>query len=37
MSGKLKVRGAFNASIFAFYIAMGINAGRIHRLQQAVP
>ena len=29
---KLKVRGAFKASIFAFSIAMGVNFGRIHRL-----
>jgi hypothetical protein len=35
--GKLKVRGAYKASIFAFSIAMGVNFGRIHRLQQAVP
>jgi len=31
---KLKVRGAFKASIFAFSIAMGVNFGRIHRLLQ---
>ena len=34
---KLKMRGAFKASIFALCIAMGVNFGRIYRLQQAVP
>lgn len=34
---KLKVRGAFKASIFAFSVAMGINFGRIYRLLQVDP
>ena len=29
--GKLKVRGAFKASIFAFSVAMSVNFGRIYR------
>lgn len=34
---KLKVRGAFKASIFAFSVALGINFGRIYRLLQVDP
>ena len=34
---KLKVRGAFKASIFAFSCAMSINFGRIYRLVQVDP
>jgi hypothetical protein len=34
---KLKVRGAFKASIFAFSVAMSINFGRIFRLIQVDP
>jgi len=34
---KLKVRGAFKTSIFAFSVAMSINFGRIHRLIQVDP
>jgi len=34
---KLKVRGAFKASIFAFSVALGINFGRIYRLIQIDP
>jgi hypothetical protein len=34
---KLKVRGAFKASIFAFSCAMSINFGRIYRLIQVDP
>ena len=32
--GKLKVRGAFKASIFAFSVAMSVNFGRIYRYIQ---
>jgi len=35
--GKLKVRGAFKASVFAFSVAIGINFGRIFRLLQGDP
>ena len=34
---KLKVRGAFKTSVFAFCVAMGINFGRIFRLIQVDP
>jgi hypothetical protein len=34
---KLKVRGAFKASIFAFSVALGVNFGRIYRLIQIDP
>lgn len=34
---KLKVRGAFKASVFAFSVAMGVNFGRIYRLIQIDP
>jgi len=34
---KLKVRGAFKASVFAFSVAIGINFGRIFRLIQVDP
>jgi hypothetical protein len=34
---KLKVRGAFKASIFAFSVAMSVNFGRIFRLIQVDP
>ena len=34
---KLKVRGAFKASVFAFCVAMGVNFGRIYRLIQIDP
>jgi len=35
--GKLKVRGAFKASIFAFSVAMSVNFGRIYRYIQDNP
>lgn len=35
--GKLKVRGAFKASIFAFSVAVSVNFGRIYRYYQANP
>ncbi|MFH1943844.1 MAG: transposase [bacterium] len=35
--GKLKVRGAFKASIFVFSVAMSINFGRIYRYIQDNP
>jgi hypothetical protein len=34
---KLKVRGAFRTSVFAFSVAMGVNFGRIFRLIQVDP
>ena len=34
---KLKLRGAFKASVFAFTVAIGINFGRIFRLIQVDP
>jgi hypothetical protein len=34
---KLKVRGAFKTSVFAFSVAMGVNFGRIFRLLQLDP
>ena len=34
---KLKVRGAFKTSVFAFSVAMGVNFGRIFRLIQVDP
>ncbi len=34
---KLKVRGAFKASVFAFSVALGVNFGRIYRLIQGDP
>ena len=34
---KLKVRGAFKASIFGFSVAMSVNFGRIYRLLQGDP
>jgi hypothetical protein len=34
---KLKVRGAFKTSVFAFSVAMSINFGRIYRLLQGDP
>jgi hypothetical protein len=34
---KLKVRGAFKASIFAFSVALGVNFGRIYHLIQIDP
>jgi hypothetical protein len=34
---KLKVRGAFKASLFAFSVAMSVNFGRIYRLLQVDP
>ena len=34
---KLKVRGAFKASLFAFSVALGVNFGRIYRLLQVDP
>jgi hypothetical protein len=34
---KLKVRGAFKASVFAFSVALGVNFGRIYRLIQIDP
>ena len=34
---KLKVRGAFKASVFAFSVALGVNFGRIYRLLQIDP
>lgn len=35
--GKLKVRGAFKTSIFAFSVAMSVNFGRIYRYIQDKP
>jgi len=35
--GKLKVRGAFKASIFAFSVAMSVNFGGIYRYIQDNP
>lgn len=32
---KLKVRGYFKATIFAFAVGIGVNFGRIHRYQKA--
>jgi hypothetical protein len=34
---KLKVRGTFKASVFAFSVALGVNFGRIYRLIQGDP
>jgi len=34
---KLKVRGAFKATVFAFCVAMSVNFGRIYRLIQVDP
>lgn len=36
-TGKLKVRGAFKTSIFAFSVAMSVNFGRIYRYIQDNP